>query len=371
MSNKEERQEERIDSHSSGAQRLPILSIIVPVYNGGEQFRRCLIHLAEARLPESELIVVADGESDGAWRIAPEFGARVICLPDRRGPAAARNYGAREALGNILFFVDADVLIHPETCVMIAAAFANAPELTAVIGSYDDAPTAKNFLSQYKNLFHHYVHQHSQEQASTFWGACGAIRKDAFLALGGFAEHYRQPSIEDIELGYRLAHAGGKIRLLKEVQVTHLKRWGAYSLLKTDIFYRALPWTALILHSGSAPDDLNLRWTNRVSTLLVYVLTVLLLVSGGSPFLLVLAGGAMLVLFALNASLYRFFWRKRGMWFAIRAIPWHWVYYAYSGLAFGVGTVICLTRNRRLLPVSQSTVTERAVSPSPSPEWRI
>jgi GT2 family glycosyltransferase len=253
---------------------------------------------------------------------------------------------------------------------LIATAFADAPDLAAVIGSYDDAPTAKNFLSQYKNLFHHYVHQHSQEHASTFWGACGAIRKDAFLALGGFAESYWQPSIEDIELGYRLTRAGGKIRLLKEVQVTHLKRWGAYSLLKTDIVYRALPWTDLIWRSGSVPDDLNLRWTNRASTLLVYAYAVLLLVSGRSPLLLGLARSALLLLLALNCSLYRFFWRKRGGWFAIRALLWHWFYYGYSGLAFGVGTVMFLTRNRRALPVSSATLTERVVNRAPSSEWR-
>lgn len=371
MLNKGERQNGRANSHSVASRRLPVLSIIVPVYNGGEQFRCCLTHLAAARLPESELIVVADGESDGAWRIAHEFGARVICLPDRRGPAAARNRGAHEAHGDLLFFVDADVLVHPETCALIATAFADAPELTAVIGSYDDAPLARNFLSQYKNLFHHYVHQHAQEQASTFWGACGAIRKDAFLALGGFAESYRQPSIEDIELGYRLTRAGGSIRLLKEVQVTHLKRWDVYSLLKTDIVHRALPWTDLIWRSGSAPDDLNLRWTSRASTLLVYMLTVLLLVSNGSSLRLGLAGSALLALFALNASLYRFFWRKRGGWFAIRAIPWHWFYYAYSGLAFGVGAMRFLTRNRRVPQVSEATVTERVINPSPSSEWRI
>lgn len=65
--------------------------------------------------------------------------------------------------------------------------------------------------------------------------------------MGGFDESYRKPSIEDIELGYRLKQAGLKIRLCKALQVKHLKRWEVVSLLRADFFYRALPWTELIL----------------------------------------------------------------------------------------------------------------------------
>ena len=45
-----------------------------------------------------------------------------------------------------------------------------------------------------------------------------------------------------------------------------------------------------------------------------------------------------LLLLAINLPLYRFFLVKRGLWFMIKAIPWHWVYYFYSGLAFAIGT---------------------------------
>ena len=80
-----------------------------------------------------------------------------------------------------------------------------------------------------------------KEDASTFWSACDAIRRNVFMAMKNFDEGYDQPSIEDIELGYRLKQTGHKIRLCKGLQIKHLKRWNIVSLLKSDFFDRALP----------------------------------------------------------------------------------------------------------------------------------
>lgn len=325
----------------------PTVSVIIPVYKGGVDFLRCLWNLAEAVPPPSEIIVVADGDTDGSWHLACEFGAQVLRVPVPGGPGRARNLGARMARGDILFFVDADVAIYPDAIGQIAAAFAREANLAAVFGSYDDAPSATNFLSQYKNLLHHYIHQTSREEASTFWGACGAIRREIFLTLGGFDERYRQPSIEDIELGYRLKRAGLRIRLCKPLQVKHLKRWGLVSLLKSDFFHRALPWTELILRDRWFINDLNLRSCSRFSVILVYALLGALVAVWWWPASLAFAGTLTLALLALNQPLYRFFQRKRGLCFAILTIPWHWFYYLYSGLAFAIGVVRYLFRRHR------------------------
>jgi len=174
------------------------ISVIIPVYNGGKNFHRCLSSLAEAIPSPDAITVVADGDTDGSWRVAEQFGARVIRIPGPGGPARARNIGAHAAQGDILLFIDADVAVYPDILSRVAAAFRCEPDLAAVFGCYDDAPTETNFLSQYKNLLHHYVHQTASEKASTFWGACGAIRREVFLALGGFDETYRW--LEDVEL---------------------------------------------------------------------------------------------------------------------------------------------------------------------------
>ncbi|MEQ8971879.1 MAG: glycosyltransferase [Coleofasciculus sp. C1-SOL-03] len=317
----------------------PTISVIIPVYNGGEAFRRCLSSLAKASPQPSEVIVVADGDTDGSGQLAQDFGAKVIRVPTSGGPAKARNLGAKAASGDILFFVDADVEIHNNTIGQVATTFHQEPELAALIGSYDDQPGAANFLSQYKNLFHHYTHQTGSEDASTFWGACGAIRRDIFLAIGGFDESYRLPCVEDIELGNRLKRQGYQIGLRKTIQVKHLKCWRTYSLLRADIFYRAIPWTAIILRDREMVNDLNLNLSNRISVVLVYTLLAALIAVWWVSAAWVGIAGLSLALLAINASVYQFFYQKRGFLFALQTVPWHWLYYFYSGLAFAIGLV--------------------------------
>src|SRR5436309_3930099 len=164
----------------------PFLSVIVPVHNGGEVFARCLTGLARSTFRDFELIVVDDGSTDGSATLAEHFGARVLHTGGKHGPGAARNLGARLARGEYVYFVDADCEVYPVTLSQVAEILRSDSTLEALFGSYDDEPSAGNLIAQYKNLFHHYMHQTSKEQASTFWAGCGAVRRSTFLALGGF-----------------------------------------------------------------------------------------------------------------------------------------------------------------------------------------
>src|SRR5262249_14448614 len=153
-------------------------------------------------------------------------------------------------------FLDADVCVHADTLARIERHFSEHPEVAAIMGSYDDRPASAGVVSQFKNLFHHYVHQHSRTDAGTFWAGCGAVRAAAFTAVGGFDETYTRPCIEDIELGIRLRRQGQRIELDHDVQVTHLKRWTLGNLVTTDVRDRALPWLLLMWRDRTLPNDL-------------------------------------------------------------------------------------------------------------------
>ncbi len=251
------------------------ISIVIPAYNCVDYLTRCLQHIQRSTMAPLEVIVVDDSSSDETPEVGKQFGAIVLSSGGRCGPARARNVGAQAAKGDVVFFIDSDVCVHADTIERVAAHFQHDPELAALIGSYDDTPKVKDFLSQYRNLMHCYVHQTAQQEASTFWSGCGAIRRDIFLENSGFDESYGRPAIEDIELGYRLRHQGRKMILDPDLQVKHLKAWSFFNLVKTDIMDRGIPWTELILRDRFLPNDLNIQLSQRVSVALVFILVAL------------------------------------------------------------------------------------------------
>ena len=310
------------------------ISIIVPVYNGAQDLRECLSALRAACCPGSEIIVVDDGSTDASSDVAVEMGVRVLRLPRNSGPSAARNYGAQHAQGDILFFVDADVVVMAGAASHVLKVFEENPNVDAVFGSYDGRPRAKGMISQYRNLLHHFVHQNGKAEASTFWAGCGAVRRSAFQRVGGFDERLCRRAIEDIELGYRLRQAGHRILLDKILHGTHLKRWTLRSMIRTDIFYRAVPWTRLILESKNAPNDLNLRGDQRLSVVLVILGCLFLVLAPLRLEMLAFSACAFSGVILLNRHLYAFFCRRGGLFFSAACIPLHFLYYLYSALAF-------------------------------------
>jgi GT2 family glycosyltransferase/xanthosine utilization system XapX-like protein len=247
----------------------------------------------------------------------------VVDAPAGVGPATARNIGARRATGDLIVFVDADVVVHPDAFERIRAAFVADPALTAVFGSYDDDPRATGIVSEFRNLLHHHVHQSAPGMATTFWAGIGAVRRDAFLAIGGFDERsFPRPSIEDIELGMRLADRGGRIVLDPLVQGSHLKRWTLEGMIRTDFAARGAPWVELLISRGSGSTALNLGWRHRMTA----AVSLALLVTSSrrkAPPAMALVG----LFLILNHSFYRMLLRRRGPAFAVAALPLHVVHH--------------------------------------------
>jgi GT2 family glycosyltransferase len=281
------------------------ISIIVPVHNNPGDLDDCLSALIAASTAESEITVVDDASTDDTASIAVQRGVRLLQLTKNSGPGAARNYGVRHSRGDILCFVDADVLVAANVVRRLIAAFDENPEVAAIFGSYDSQPRETGVVSQYRNLLHHFVHQNSNPEASTFWAGCGAIRRSVFEDIGGFDEkRFPQPSIEDIELGYRLRQSGYRILLDKSLQCTHLKRWNLRTLIRTDIACRAVPWSRLILETKKPPDDLNVKMDQRVCCALVALACACLAFAFMEPKLLGVSAAAVIGVVFINRKHY-------------------------------------------------------------------
>lgn len=317
---------------------LPPLSVIVPAYNAANTLPGVLGAIKNAAPPGTEIIVVDDVSTDGTAEIAAGIGATVVQFAQRSGPAAARNRGADVASAPILVFIDADVIIAPDALTRIRDLLGKRNDIAGVIGSYDDAPAATGMISQYRNLLHHHMHQIAAPQTENFWSGLGAIRREAFEAIGGFdADRYAKPSVEDIDLGYRLSAAGYTIRLDRHILGTHLKRWSLTDMVRTDIFQRALPWTRLILaHRPEAA--LNTSPRQQLCGYLTVLAILTLPAAAFWPPALGITAASLAAVVTLNADFFQLLYRRLG-WRVMLCLPLHLLYYLCGVIGYALGRV--------------------------------
>jgi len=320
----------------------PLLTVIVPAYNCAAMLMQCLNGLLASTLPrdEWELIVVDDRSTDQTPEMADGIVDQLIYTPPGpRGPGLARNHATEHAHGLAMVFVDADVVVSPDALERFATIFRSQPDVAAVFGAYDVNPGAPGFVSQYRNLLHHWVHAQQPGEAQTFWAGCGAVRLDAFRAVGGFdGMRYPRPQIEDIELGYRLHDRGFRILLDPSIQGTHLKTWTLNKMARTDLLDRAVPWMYLLLDRRETAENgpLNLGIRDKVLTAVMGVAVaslLALLVTTELIWLVPMLGCLLLVAFG-NLPLFAWFAEIRGAPFALGTVPLRMIFYLASG--FGV-----------------------------------
>lgn len=324
------------------------VSIIVPFHRNLTLLRQVLAPFAD-RPAHIEVIVAADGAIEDWKPIAASFGARGVELPVRSGPAAARNRGAEIAEGEILVFVDGDVIAAPDAVARMEADLAD-PSITAVFGAYDEQPPDPGFFSQYKNLSHGYVHSTTGSRAATFWAGLGAVRAAAFRAVHGYDEWFDHPCIEDIEIGYRLTANGATIAVDPAIRGTHLKRWTLWSSVRSDIVDRGIPWTQLMIRVGATNQgDLNLTRRLRLSVVVSYLLVLFALAGLWWPGAWLGVPTALAALVLLNREYYAYFLRVRGSWFAVRVVAAHALHHLCNGMSFGIGTVLFHARRMGLI----------------------
>lgn len=335
-----------VDSGGTGLTAIPLLSVVVPVHNAQLTIGKCLEALLANDLPRSqwELIVVDDSSTDTCPSTARRSADDYIQLEGGpRGPAYARNRGAEVARTNIFCFVDSDVCVHASALSRILDHFSRDPGLSGVFGSYDDRPEAPGFVSQYRNLLHHYIHHRNGGEVGSFWAGCGALTRTAFVGAGGF-DHARYPraQIEDVELGYRVRDRGGRIFLDPQIQGTHLKEWRLAQILRVDFGHRGVPWMELLLERGQLfGSGLSIGAQEKISVVLVgfFLLSLVAALLLGSLACLAVAGLCVVFLVGVNQPLLVWFARVRGAWFAVRVVPMLVLYHATNVAAalYGFG----------------------------------
>jgi GT2 family glycosyltransferase len=302
----------------------PTLAAVVPATDAPLWLERCTQALRAGGRSPDELIVQRK--------------------PAGAGPAAARNAGAARSRGEVLVFVDSDVEVHPDALARIERRFAEEPELAALFGAYDDDPAAPGLTSRFRNLLHHHVHASSPGTAETFWAGLGAVRREAFEAVGGFDEsRFPLASVEDVELGLRLRRRGERIALDPAIQGRHLKAWTPLGMVRTDFWLRGVPWARLLLRDGGASGTLNLGWRHRLSAAASVVIAVSLALRRPRAALMALLGTAL-----LNRKLYALLVRRGGSKLLVAGVGLHQLHHLTAVASVPVALLLhALERGRR------------------------
>jgi glycosyltransferase involved in cell wall biosynthesis len=240
-----------------------VISVIIPVYNGGRTLPTCLQALQNQTQPPDEIIVVDDGSTDQTAAIATQFGVKVISQPNA-GPAAARNHGAQVARGGILLFTDTDCAPASDWIERLTAPFAD-PTVVGVKGEYrtHQRELVARFVQQeYQDRYDRMVGQPQIDFVDTY---SAAYRREPFLAAGGFDTSFPTASVEDQEFSFRLAEQGHHLvygpgaivyhqhdRTLKEY--ARRKYWIGY--WKALVTYR---YPAKLVHDSHTPQTLKMQ----------------------------------------------------------------------------------------------------------------
>jgi GT2 family glycosyltransferase len=260
----------------------PRISVVIPVYNAERLLGECLTALRASTFRGYEILVVDDSSTDGSRAIATAHDCRVIPSGGRLGPAGARNKGVEQAHGDIIFFIDSDVVVRPDTMTKLLAVFDRDPRLAGAIAVQSPTMRFRNLCSVYKNLWMYYTYvRRAGQDVPLFYTTAAGIRRQAFIDSGGFDLNYTNPNVEDTDYGQKLARQGFRVHVLPDLEVEHVKGYDLAGLLRVD-FLRSMSLARLKLRKSA--DGIG---TNDTSVPTGYIVSVPL---AGLAILTLLAG---------------------------------------------------------------------------------
>lgn len=315
------------------------ISVIIPNRNGGETIGLCLEALFRSAYGFFEIIVVDDCSDDDSVAIIREFPCRLIALTRRVGASGARNIGARQSHGDILFFTDADCLVQPDTLQRAEQlARTNGPSVV-IGGTYTCQPYDKqSFFSTFQSLFIHYSESKNPDNTDYIASHAMIMGRDAFNKSGGFPENFL-PIIEDVEFSHRLKRMGYNLVMEPDLQVQHIFHFHSLGDSMKNGFRKSRYWIMyslgnrdLLTDSGTASRGLKIN---------VLCLFLILVMVSGSLVLPNRVPGFILAVpavfnIALNRRLLSFFYVRGGRIFGILAAVYYMFVYPF---AVGAGTM--------------------------------
>ncbi len=306
----------------------PFISIIIPNRNADATIGKCLDNVFAVEDRNFEVVVVDDASEDNSVNIIKKRPCRLIQLEKHSGPSKARNIGAQNSRGDILFFTDADCLIPKESLSIVRKTLTSHDSDVVLGGTYTQVPYDNGFFSAFQSIFINYSETKNWKRPDYVATHAMVLRTEIFNRTGGFSEDFL-PLLEDVEFSHRLRRSGYRLMIDPGFQVRHIfkyslkksfsnairktKYWILYSLQNRDLF----------ADSGTASAEIKM---NGASWLVTGILTVFGLVSGKASIFMPLP-----IIWTVNAfvnrNLFRAFYKTKGACFFPAAVFYYVLIY--------------------------------------------
>ena len=315
----------------------PLISVIIPNHNGEKTISHCLEAAYGSTYDNFEVIVVDDCSADTSVSIIEPYPCRLLKLKEHGGASKARNTGAKNSNGEILFFIDADCLVQPGTLSIVASAYHQCGPDVVIGGTYTLMPFDRHFFSIFQSVFIHCAETKSPENPDYIATHAMVLSARLFKTIGGFDEHF-MPILEDVEFSHRLKKKGYRLRLDPTILVQHIFNFNLLKSLQNG-FKKSKYWTRysiankdLLSDSGTASQGLKFNVVSCFLSLFLLLSAIALgLAYLAVPILLLLAANLL-----LNRNLIQAFYTTKGLGFTVLAVLYYTILYPF---AVGMGAL--------------------------------
>lgn len=318
------------------------VSIIIPSYNAEKTLEKCLESVFFSIGPSDEVIVVNDASSDRTNLISKNFNCKLINLLENGGAAHARNQGVKEATKDLIIFVDSDILISKKYLDKIKFYFFENKNVHSLTMNVEASNLQNNFFTDFKNLYMNFIISESKESVNYIYGSFCATRRSGYVS---WPETLRLT--EDSLWGYKQKSLGLEIHCLKDIQVTHLKDYNFFSLIKNDFnissyfaksFIEFNRWNTLYTDEAFG----HTSKTQKISVGLAALSSLSLLINP------VVSLSFFLIWLICNGTFFKFIHTNKGLSFTLKSITWYFLAYNVYFLGICHGTASHLSNRSKL-----------------------
>ncbi len=325
-----------------------MISIVIPTYNSSGFMPNLLDSIFKQAVEDMEVVIVDDCSTDNTVEIVKQYPVRVIQMEKNGGPARARNRGVREAEGDIIFFLDSDVIVMEGAVREVKEYFERNPSANCVIGICATEPLNKGFVPKYMAMFE-YIHLLGapDRKVSVFAPRCGAIKKELFQRVGGYDETYKGADVEDFELARRINKVDSII-LNPKMLVRH-QFVNNFEEAVRNYFKRAVMW----IHLFMTDKQLDNAGPTAPSNGIAAVCAFLSLISLSFLPAFHMAGYVVILLLTIftfaNLRWWNFMRKEAGFLFSIKALLLNYVLGIDIIIATTYGLITYSSRKKELI----------------------